>query len=442
MKNALIAIDPKTGAVLAYYGGPDAKNYAGKPDYYDYASLGTAPPGSSFKPYTLATALSQTVEHKSQGRPITINSVVRGNYCVTIEATKICNDPSDQQFSSPRITVRNAIKYSLNTTFDLMAQKVGPQNVAATAHSAGIPETINGKPSLTGPDGTTSFGIGIGDYPVHPIDQAAGFATFANAGIANQPFFVEEATDSHGSVVYRHKSETHAALDPRVANDVTLALEPIAGFSGVPLANGRVSAAKTGTEGIQSGPHAGQNSDAWMVGYTPQVSTAVWVGSGNATTPIYSADGGQEYGRDMPGRTWQRFMNIYLRHKPLLPMATKQEVFAGNKAETAGSASFSAPTSAAPATSTSSSAAPTRTSSSPTAPSTTARPSTSSAPPTTVTPSSLPTTTRPPSPTSTTPSPPPTTTTAPPPTSSSAAPSAVPQRRAPSTSPAAAAPTP
>ena len=65
---------------------------------------------------------------------------------------------------------------------------------------------------------------------------------------------------------------------PKVANDVGVTLAPIANWSGVPLADGRPSAAKTGTEGIQSGPASGQNSDAWMVGYTPQVSAAVWVG--------------------------------------------------------------------------------------------------------------------------------------------------------------------
>lgn len=376
MKNALVAVDPSTGAVLAYYGGPNGRNYAGKPDYYDYAGLGSAAPGSSFKPYTLATALSQTMQHTSQGRPVTINSVVDGSYCVRIEATRICNDPSDRPYSTPKITVANAMKYSLNTTFDLMAAKVGPDNVAATAHAAGISKTINGRPSLQDGDGATSFGIGIGDYPVHPLDQAVGFATFANAGVANQAFFVQDATDSNGHVVYRHDAHPNPALDPKVANDVTLTLEPIAAWSGVPLAGERVSAAKTGTEGIQRGRFAGQNSDAWMVGYTPQVSTAVWVGSGNATKPIYSATGGQEYGRDMPGRTWRRFMNIYLRHKPKLPMATRQQVFAhpgGSTVVSTTSASVStAPTStsAAPSTSaaTTSSAAPstTATSSSPT----------------------------------------------------------------------------
>ena len=140
--------------------------------------------------------------------------------------------------------------------------------------------------SLQNADGRTTFGIGIGDYPVHPVDQAVGFATFANNGQANAPYFVQEAKASNGEVIYTHHGHSTQAFDPKVANDTTLTLEPIASWSGVPLADGRPSAAKTGTEGIQSGKHAGGNSDAWMVGYTPQVSTAVWVGSGDSTTPI------------------------------------------------------------------------------------------------------------------------------------------------------------
>ena len=369
MHNALTAIDPRTGGVLAYYGGPYGKNYAGQKDYYDWASLGSASPGSSFKPYTLATALTQTVQKKA-GKPITISAIVNGSFCVTIEATRICNDPSDQQYSSSAVSVANAMKYSLNTTFDQMAAQVGPSNVADTAHAMGVSKTINGKPSLVNSHGQTTFGIGIGDFPVHPIDQAVGFATLANKGSTNPPYFVQQATDSNGNVVYRHQSSSTRAIDAKVANDVTLTMEPIAAFSGDPLDGGRVSAAKTGTEGIQSGSHSGGNSDAWMVGFTPQVSAAVWVGSGDSTHPIVDSNGGAEYGRDLPGRTWQLFMNTYLAGKPNLAMPTKQQVHASTDAR-----SSSKP----PSSSSSSKPTPTLSSSS----STSAPPSTSVAPPST-----------------------------------------------------------
>jgi len=360
LKNSLVAINPATGGVLAYYGGsgPGVKNYAGTYDDFDYASQGVASPGSSFKPYTLATALQQTLN--KQGT-ITLTSKVDGSSPAKIEGVKIFNDPSDAPFSHPNITVAYAMKYSLNTPFDQMALDVGPTNVKKTAVAMGIPATINGQPSLVDASGKTDFGIGIGDYKVHPINQAVGYATFANGGKYNPAYFVQKATDSNGNEVYSHDSHSSQAIDPKVANDVTLAMEPIAHNSGFGLADGRVSAAKTGTEGIFNDPN-NNNSDAWTVGYTPQVAAEVWVGSGNSTTPIYNANGGQEYGRDLPGSTWKLFMDTYLAGKPKLPMAVKQMIGKGidltsptNSPSTSASSSPSTSASSSPSTSASTS---------------------------------------------------------------------------------------
>jgi membrane peptidoglycan carboxypeptidase len=344
LKNALVAVDPSSGGVLAYYGGPNGTDYSGHKDYYDYAGLGSAAPGSSFKPYTLATALQQTLDKKSHGRPLAINSIVDGSFCTAIQGTRICNDPSDRQYSSKRVTVANAMKYSLNTTFDEMAAKVGPDNVAALAHAAGISKKINGQPTLQSPQGATAFGIGIGDYAVHPIDQAVGFATFENGGTANPAYFVEKATASDGSLIYKHKATPNQAFDQKVANDVTMTLEPVADFSGISLADGRPSAAKTGTEGIETGKYKGENSDAWTVGYTPQVSAAVWVGSGDSTHPIYTAYGAPEYGRDLPGRTWKLFMDTFLAGKPKMSLPNKQLVKAPHTAPSSSVTATHTPT--------------------------------------------------------------------------------------------------
>jgi membrane peptidoglycan carboxypeptidase len=326
LKNALAAVDPATGGVLAYYGGsgPGVKGYDGKVDFNDYAGRGSRPPGSSFKPYTLATVLAQTLEQTKNRDHFAINSYVPGDFCRTIDGTKICNDPGDYTYSSSRILLSLAMKYSLNTTFDLLALDAGPDNVADTAHAMGIAETDSyGHKTLQNKDGHTTFGIGIGDYPVTPLDQAAGFATLANDGKQNDPYLVEKATSSDGRVVYTHKLKTAQAIDKKVANDVTLTLEPVAAWSGVPLADGRMSAAKTGTEGVS--PKSPNNSDAWMVGYTPQVSAAVWVGTGYNKS-IFNSAGLPLYGANLPGQTWKLFMDTYLAGKPKMLMASDQMI--------------------------------------------------------------------------------------------------------------------
>ncbi|HKC28137.1 MAG TPA: transglycosylase domain-containing protein [Jatrophihabitans sp.] len=325
LKNALVAVDPNNGAVIAYYGGsgPGVNGYDGKVDYNDYAGRGGRPPGSSFKPYTLATALTQTLKHTNNDQPhVAIDSYVDGSYCRNIDGTKICNDPGDQSVSSSSIKLALAMKYSLNTTFDQLALDVGPNDVAATAHAMGIAtQNSYGQKTLVDKNGQTTFGIGIGDYAVTPLDQATGFATLANRGVANQPYIVQQATASDSQVVYRHRAQSKQAIDPKVANDVTLTLEPVAAWSQDPLAGGRQSAAKTGTEGLS--PTSPNNSDAWMVGYTPQVSAAVWVGTGY-NRPIFNSAGQPLYGANLPGQAWKLFMDTYLAGMPNLRMASRQ----------------------------------------------------------------------------------------------------------------------
>jgi membrane peptidoglycan carboxypeptidase len=329
LKNALVAVNPNTGAVLAYYGGsgPGVPGYDGKVNFNDWAGVAAHPAGSAFKPYTLATVLTQTLKQTPGKDHVAINSYVNGSFCLPIQGTTICNDPSDKSDSSPSLLLSQAMKYSLNTTFDLLASDAGPNEVAATAHAMGISKTDSyGNPTLVDSNGQTSFGIGIGDYPVTPLDQASGFSTLANGGLYNPPYLVEKAISSDGQVVYSHSATPARAIDARVANDVTMTLEPVASWSGLPLNGGRQSAAKTGTEGIQGDTH-GNNSDAWMVGFTPQVSAAVWVGTGYHV-PIYNAEGLPMYGRNAPGLAWQEFMNLYLSNQPNLPLPSSQLISA------------------------------------------------------------------------------------------------------------------
>ena len=204
---ALTAINPANGGVLAYYGGKSGTGF-------DYAT-GYRPPGSSFKPYTLATALVQNL--KGVKPAYTLSSTFDGSYCVTIQAVRVCNDPGDQGYSG-YTTLAFAMKASLNTTYDGLAAKIGPANVADTAHAMGISKTRadTGKPTLVNAAGQTNFGIGIGDadYSVRPLDQATGFATIANGGTTHQPFFINKVTDAAGNVLYQHRVAGEA-LDRR-----------------------------------------------------------------------------------------------------------------------------------------------------------------------------------------------------------------------------------
>ena len=347
LRQALAAVDPGTGRVLAYYGGANGSGY-------DYAQAWRQP-GSSFKPYTLATALQQTLEQRGDGGPdpVSLHRTYNGSSPRTFAGVTVRNAGNAQCRSC---TVLEAMKRSINTVFYDMAIQTGPRNVADTAHRMGIPakRTDNGQPTLQA-KGVTDGSIGIGRYEVRPVDQAVGFSVFASGGVLHPPYFVQKVTDGSGAVLFEHKDAPKQVLDRKVANDVTYALEPIAAYSKDPLGGGRASAAKTGTQ--QFGKTE-DNTDAWMVGFTPQVSAAVWVGT-DRLGPIRTAADRPIYGAGLPGKTWRAFMDRYLAGKTAQPLT--DQIMVEPQLVSAESPT-AAPTSTPPTSS-----APPRTSAAPTA---------------------------------------------------------------------------
>ncbi|HTZ45162.1 MAG TPA: transglycosylase domain-containing protein [Jatrophihabitans sp.] len=369
LRPALAAVNPSTGAVIAYYGGKDGNGL-------DYVQA-WRPPGSSFKPYVTATALTQNLQGKKPA--YTIQSVFDGASPQTIDNLPFQNDPSDP--TSGMYTLKQATTLSLNTVFGKLTSLVGADNVVKMARSMGIPATESdtgpnpGAPTLMR-NGNPDDYVGIGNYPVRILDQAVGYGTLADGGVYRQSYFVQKVTDAKGTVLYEHKDQGKRVIDPKVANDTTLSMENVAATSYIPLAGGRPVAAKTGTVGIQD---SAQSSDGWTVGFTPQVSAASWVGS-DKVEPIYDRNHNSEYGRDLAGAAWQSFMNAYLANQPVQPLPTTQQI--GQPAPPTSSAptTSAAPTSSAPTTS----APPTSS-----APPTTSAPATSSAPPSSSLPPSI-----------------------------------------------------
>lgn len=321
---ALVAIEPTTGNVLAYYGGDGSTAY-------DLA-MSPQQPGSSFKPYVFAAAL------QNDPQTIGLNTVYNGSDNQIIDGQPVHNSDGE---SAPSITVKDAMTKSVNTVFYQMGAQVGVNNVRQAAWDAGIPQRI--APSYGTPfdslqqidpngkgTGVTQLGISIGQYRVRPFDQAQGYATFANNGTYVPAHFVTKVTDVAGNPMYQATIVGKPAFNPdpntnaSIARTVTESLTAVAASSGDGLAGNRPNAAKTGTAQYQDTPH---NSEAWMVGYTPQIVTAVWFGNKKQASPIYgnyhngigSNQGYDVYGREEPGFIWQMFMDSYLTNQPPLP---------------------------------------------------------------------------------------------------------------------------
>ena len=294
MRSAVVSIDPRTGGVKAYYGGSDANGF-------DFAQAGL-PTGSSFKVFALVAALQQGIGlgYNIDSSPLELNGVkitnVEGGGCGT------CN-------------IAEALKRSLNTSYYRLMLKLqnGPRDVADAAHEAGIAESFPGVEhtlSEDGQGGPPNNGIVLGQYQSRVIDMASAYATLANSGVYHRPHFVQKVEDSQGNVLFDAANggdEGEQRIDSAVADNVTAAMAPIAGYSnGHNLAGGRPSAAKTGTNQLGD---TGANRDAWMVGFTPSLSTAVWVGTTGGDKPLVNQWGGPVYGSGLPSDIWKATMD-------------------------------------------------------------------------------------------------------------------------------------
>ncbi len=294
MRAAVVSIDPRTGGIIAYYGGSDANGF-------DFAQAGL-PTGSAFKVFALIAALQQGMGLGFQvdSSPLSLNGIEITN--VGGESCGTCN-------------IAEALKQSLNTSYYRLMLKLdnGPQDVADAAHEAGIAESIPGVDhtlSEDGEGGPPNNGIVLGQYQTRVLDMASAYATIAASGVYRTPHFVQKVVNAEGDVLFDATEEDNTGeqrIDKDVADNVTAAMQPIAAYSnGHNLAGGRPSAAKTGTNQLGD---TGANRDAWMVGFTPSLSTAVWVGTTEGTKPLVNQWGSPVYGAGLPSDIWKATMD-------------------------------------------------------------------------------------------------------------------------------------
>lgn len=295
---ALAAVEPSSGRIVAMYGGRD---YTGsQPAAQLNLALNRRQPGSSFKPFTLAAALADG---------ISLRTDYRGTSPLEVEGwgsngDLVRNDSGEQ---CPRCDLVRSTALSVNTVFAQLVLEVGPEKVARLAKAAGI------SAPLTEANGVVPPSITLGTKSVSPLEQAAGFATFANAGEHVEAHMVAKVLDASGRAVYTAKPTRTRAFDADVAADATYAMTRVLRYgtgTRARLPGGRPAAGKTGT--------TTDNTDAWFVGFTPQLSAAVWLGNVD-NAPLTNVPGysGGVYGGQLPAETWDVFMSEALADAPV-----------------------------------------------------------------------------------------------------------------------------
>ncbi|HJC29668.1 MAG TPA: penicillin-binding protein [Candidatus Dietzia intestinipullorum] len=289
-RTAVVSVNPRTGGVIGYYGGDEAEGW-------DYANA-PLQTGSTFKIFGVAAALDQGI---GLGTQVSSSPVTTGDITVTNVDGESCGTCSISQ----------ALKMSLNTSFIRIQRLLddGANDVRDMAHRVGVPEEIPGLPweTLTEQGEDPYEGLILGQYPIRVRDMATGLATFAAEGTHRPTHFIERVETAEGEVLLDNSTtDGEQVIDEDVANNLTSAMMPIAGYSnGHSLAGGRPSAAKSGTTQLGD---SGYNKDAWFVGYTPSNATAVWVGT-DTNDPLLNAWGGTMYGSTLPADIWKSAMD-------------------------------------------------------------------------------------------------------------------------------------
>uniref|UniRef100_UPI000361FDD7 transglycosylase domain-containing protein n=1 Tax=Nocardiopsis chromatogenes TaxID=280239 RepID=UPI000361FDD7 len=294
---ALTSVDPATGEIKAFRGGTDFTQDANN-------SLSErAQAGSAFKPYVLATGLSQG---------ISLESEFDGSSPQKFEGIEgeIQND-SNRDWGVVDLT--ESTKHSVNTSFVQLAIDVTPPAVVETAKAAGIDEQ-QFETAEMGPN------IALGTYQVTAKDQATGYATFANGGVHLPAHMVTkvEAPNTEGDFEELQPNDAdelekgERAFSADVAADATYAMQqvvsPDGGGRNAMLSDGRPVAGKTGT--------SNDAKSAWFAGYTPQLATAVGLFRDKGQQLVIPGEA-DVYGGTTSAKVWKEFMETAMEGQPV-----------------------------------------------------------------------------------------------------------------------------
>jgi membrane peptidoglycan carboxypeptidase len=298
---ALASVDPTNGDVKAIVAGPGFErsqvNLATMPPAKPGEASGRQP-GSTFKAIVLATALENgfSVKDSVDGTsPCTLHFKGKPEPAVPIKT-------QNAEGGGGVMSLRSATVNSVNCAYFRLGAAVGLTKIVEMAKRLGVTHPIS--------DQNYSLSIGSSDG-VSPLDMATVFATFASGGIKHDPVFIKKVEDVSGHVIFENKGEGERVLDPQIALTVTDVLRGVitSGTGTRAKLVDRVAAGKTGT--------TDDESNAWFVGYTPQLVSAVWMGDPTAYTPMKNVGRfGEVFGGTYPALIWQKFMTLALAGQP------------------------------------------------------------------------------------------------------------------------------
>lgn len=305
---AVASVEPSTGAVKALVGEVTINGTPieiGDPVQGARSGDGGYSSGSAFKPFTMVAALEQGY---------TIRDTIRGDPAPTAMKKLWGIEPLSRTYPLDCPTkgsqaLASHLKASNNCAFMRLQSAVGFDNVKATAVRMGL------APGPLDPNDVRPpcFTIGC-DALVTPLGMATAYGTIANDGRKNPAHFVSRVEDRDGNVLFEFTPPNEQVITVDNARQATEALEGVitGGTCTRCALPGRPAAGKTGTTEVANGANVG----VWFAGFTPQLSTAVWIG--DPLDQQTGLRGGNTQGGRSAGVVWQRFMASYHDGAPVV----------------------------------------------------------------------------------------------------------------------------
>jgi len=248
-----VVIDPETGAIRALVGG---RSYA---ETQLNRAVALRQPGSIFKPFVYAAAFATAIENS--GQILTPISVVDDE--PTAFEFGGGQEYSPNNFGmkySGAVTLREAMRRSLNIPAVKAAEMAGLRNVVRTARAAGIESPLAATPS-----------IALGSYEVTPVEIAGAYTVFPNLGERLKPYSVGLVRDENGRVIFTHEVKKERVMDPRVAFITLDVMRDV-------LRRGTGAGVRSRGFYLPAAGKTGSSHDGWFAGFTSKLICIVWVG--------------------------------------------------------------------------------------------------------------------------------------------------------------------
>ncbi len=294
---ATVVMDPD-GAVRAIVGGRD---YGAS--QFNRATASQRQPGSSFKPYVYATALSAGLYRPNTivtDRPVCIGNWCPKNYGGSFSGSMPLYVALAKSINSIPVQMSIAIGRATGETHEARAAAIGRKKIVAMGHAMGLTTPL-----------TDTVSLPIGAAEVTVIDQAAGYAVFANGGKRAKPYAALDIHNSQGELIYNHgrdEPEPQQVLTTQVVQDMNFMLSkvPTEGTGRRAALDGVVTAGKSGT--------TNGYKDAWYVGYSGNLVEAVWFGNDDSSETANLTGGA------LPAMTFKEIMQFAHQGLELKPI--------------------------------------------------------------------------------------------------------------------------